>query len=284
MSKSQFKAESELVVTQTSYGFEMAGGHGHEREVPSETVWDAALACLRAGTSIPVVLAAMRLPEPERTRMQIKLKSMRRHTDTDDALSPQETLARLADLRRDELERPVVDAAEANAREIQDLLHSCVAIRNRREFLARQLRDIKRMLNDIERMGLGTPQKSILVARQYKTVAEILDGYESLLQLLDKMETVYVRATNQAGHGLLIGGASVKEAKNLGGFNRTERQVYRSREKFSDPPACEHRFTPTLRELIPSFHAAQAAIAELRASIASDQQRLQYSPGDADLA
>jgi len=225
----------------------------------------------------------MRLAEPEKTRARIRLDNLRRQLAPSPALSAREALSRLSDLRRDELERPIVEAILANTNEIQKLFQSSAAIRARRSSLVNQLREVNRMINEIDRVGLGMSRRVALVVRHNQIVAHIFDEYESLARILDQVETVYVRSTALADRGLLLSGVSVKETLRLGGVTRSDTRVYRSREKLTDPPACEHRFTPTLRQLLPSLQAAQVAVAELRGSIEADQRRLLNVPGQTDL-
>ena len=192
-------------------------------------------------------------------------------------------LSRLADIRRDELERPIVEAAQSNADSIQQYLDNSRPIRERQIVLADRLRDINRKINQIDRVGLGTNQRHKLVVHHDKTVSELLDLYERISTMLDIVESVYIRATAQADRGLALAGVPVKEIKQLGGTRRSDRHIYRSRDKLADSPSSEHRFTPTLRELMSNFRSAEAALAEVRTSIETDRKTLAGDPGTTDI-
>lgn len=261
----------------------MARGHSHEQPSCSAAAWDTAVDALRAAGSIPQIVKAMRLAEPEKSRIRNKLKALRPNLTLDPSLSLQDTLSRLAEIRRDELERPIVEAAASNADSIQEFLDRSRPLRDRQNVLAGQLRDINYAINQIDRVGLGTSQRRKLVVRHAEIVSELFEVYERLSTLLNRVESVYIRATAQADRGLTLAGISVKEARKLGGTNRSNRHIYRSREKLADPPSSEHLFTPTLRELMPRFRAAEAAIAELRSSIETDRRSLGNDPGATDI-
>lgn len=261
----------------------MVNGHGRQQPEASQPLWDAATTALQAGASDSEILSVMRLPEPQKSRTKVKLKNLRRQVPLNPQLSKQEALLRLADLRRDELERPIVDATVANANEIKRLFHSANEISNRRSVLKAQLRDINRMINEIDHVGLGVSRRDGLVMRHNQTVAALLNEYDCLSLILNESESVYLRGTKLADRGLMLGGLSVQDARQLGGFKRSDRHIYRSRENLSDPPASEYRFSPTLRDLLHIFDTAQTAIAELRASMDADRQRLMNMPGRTDL-
>ncbi|MBV5246933.1 hypothetical protein KUF57_25735 [Mycolicibacterium sp. PAM1] len=261
----------------------MGSSHRHSRPAPSEALWAAAANAVQAGASNAKILTAMRLAEPEKTRARIQLDCLKRQLAPNPALSAQEALLQLTEVRREELERPIVDAVVANAEEIKRLFESSRALSDRRSVLVQELRDVNRMINEIDRVGLGTNRRAAIVVRHNQIVAGLLDLYESLSQILDEAEVVYVRNTALADRGLLLDGASVKETQSLGGVTRSDTRIYRSRQKLTDPPGCEHRFTPTLRELLPIFHAAEEAIAELRESMDADRRRLLNMPGQTDL-
>lgn len=262
----------------------MARSHTHEQPSCSAAAWDTAVDALRASGSIPQIVMTMRLAEPERTRIINKLKALRPNLVLDPSLSLQDTLSRLAEIRRDELERPIVDATESNADSIQEFLDRFRPVHDRQVVLADQLRHINYTINQIDRVGLGTGQRRKLVVRHDETVSELIEVYERICTLLNGVESVYIRATAQADRGLTLAGVSVKEARNLGGTHRSNRHIYRSREKLADPPSSEHIFTPTLRELMPRFKAAEVAIAEMRASIESDRRSLNNDPGATDVS
>ena len=262
----------------------MARSHTHEQPSCSAEAWKAAVDALRAGGSVPQIVKTLRLAEPERTRITRKLNALRRQLVLDPSLSPEAALSRLADIRRDEFERPIVDAAESNADSIQEFLDRFRPVRDRQAVLADQLRDINYTINQIDRVGLGTGQRRKLVVRHDKTVSELFEVYERISILLTGVESVYIRATTQADRGLTLAGISVKETRRLGGTQRSNRHVYRSRENLADPPSSEHIFTPTLRELMPRYEAAEVAIAELRASIESDRRSLNNDPGATDVS
>ena len=283
LSKALVKANYVALVATQRYCFDMARSHTHEQPSCSAAAWDAAVDALRAGGSVPQIVKTLRLAEPERTRITSKLNALRRQLVIDPSLSLEAALSRLADIRRDELERPIVDAAESNANSIQQYINNSRPIYERRNVLANQLRDINRTINQIDRVGLGTYQRHKLVIHHDKTVSELLDLYERLATMVDNLESVYVRATAQADRGLALAGIPVKEIKHLGGTRRSDRHIYRSRDRLADPPSSEHRFTPTLRELMSNFQAAEAAIAEVRSSIETDRKALAREPGATDI-
>lgn len=256
----------------------------HGKPDVTQECWKAALDCLRAGASKPQVADALRPSGLDaRARVIGRLKAVKTTISDEPGLSPDEHLAELRRLRCAELELPIVQAADQNARRRSALLNELRVQVARRQALAAKLGEVNVRLRQVERAGIG--KRKLIVAEHNSLVQSLRGTYCVLLSTLKRIELLNKADTNLCDRGLLRSGNTVKHVLELGGAPRstsTLHRIYRN-DKSERRVEWDFRFSPTLLELLPVLRAGHEALVELRASINSDLQVLEKKPGHTDI-
>lgn len=249
----------------------------------STACWAAALECLRAGAPTPQVVAALRVAGPARAQMAIRLKTAKTTITIDPNLSAQQQLSELREVRRAELEDPIVEAADRYARQMSALLGELRPLEAQRQTLAADLRVLNQKIRLVERAGIG--DRTRLVAQHDSLKFSLRDLSTAMLATVNRFESIHVDFTTLCDRGLLRSGHTVKSILELGGVPRGQSTVYRvhQKEKSPRPSDWEFYFSPTLLEVLPRLKAGQEALVEFRASIAADLVRLARQPGQTDI-
>jgi len=236
----------------------------------SAACWAAALQCLRAGAPTPQIVAALRVAGPARAQMAIRLKTAKTTITVDPKLAAEQQLTELREIRRAELEDPIVEAADNYARQLSALLGELRPVEAQRRTLAADLRVLNQKIRLIERAGIG--DTNCLVAQHFSLTSRLRDLSTAVLATVNRFESIHVEFTTLCDRGLLRSGHTVKSVLELGGVPRGQSTVYRvhQNEKSPRPSDWEFQFSPTLLEVLPRLKAGQEALVEFRTSIAAD--------------
>lgn len=250
----------------------------------TQECWKAALDCLRAGASKPQVAEALRPSSLDaRARIVGRLKAVKTAIADEPDPSADDQLAELRRIRCAELELPIVQAADQNARKRSALLNELRDHVARCQALAAKLREVNVRLRQVERAGIGNTK--LIVAEHNSLVQSLRSTYCAQLSTLKRIELLNKADTNLCDRGLLRSGNTVKHVLELGGAPRstsTLHRIYRH-DKSKRLVEWEFRFSPTLLELLPLLRAGHETLVELRASINSDLQVLEKKPGHTDI-